>query len=86
MQKRNNLAGGSPINWQLLLVFICGSTHINLLMKAFLLTAFFWNAFPFFEPNIRNYFLFGLLLIPNSLIKSSNKAVSVGSNISHFPS
>lgn len=33
-----------------------------------------------------NYFLFGFLLIFNSLIKSSNKVVSIGSNISHFPS
>ena len=33
-----------------------------------------------------NLFLFGFLFIFNSFIKSSNKVVSVGSNISHFPS
>jgi hypothetical protein len=32
------------------------------------------------------YFLFGLLLIPKSRIKSSNKEVSTGWNIIHFPS
>ena len=32
------------------------------------------------------YFLFGFLLMPKSLMKSSNNEVSAGSNISHFPS
>ncbi len=42
---------------------------------------------PDFLPlQIPPYFLFGFLLIANSLIKSSNNKVSVGSNISHFPS